>query len=198
MKKKLFFDVDGTIYDSSKRFVEIYNEEYNQAADWRKVNKWDFSDICPLLKNHDAERYFSLPEFYNKEMDYQDVHISSIISYLYKVDGYDIHFITIGSEDNLIFKRKLLEWHFPYIPKTNYHLLEKTDMGKGEIDMTGGILIDDNYINLLTSNADLKICMHRVTEWNKDVEKSGFKRLSDGLKLYNYIKALERDGKFNG
>jgi len=187
------------IFNSPKRFIEIYNKEYNQNADWRKVNKWDFSDTCPLLKNHDAERYFSLPEFYNKEMDYQDVYIPSIIKYLYNVDGYDVHFVTIGNRDNLYFKRKLLEWHFPYIPKeTNYHLLEKIHMGKSEIDMSGAILIDDNYINLLTSNSDLKICMHRITDWNKDVERSGFKRLCNSLEVYNYIKQLEWDGGFIG
>lgn len=195
MKKKLFFDVDNTICNSTKRFVEIYNEKYNQQADWRKCYKWDYSDICPLL--NDSEEFFARPDFYNNKMDYQDVYIPSILDYLYNVDRFDVHFVTIGTKDNLYFKEKWLKKRFKYIPKENYHLLEKLNMGKSEIDMIGGILIDDSYINLLTSNADLKICMHKQTDWNKDAEKSGFKRFNDSLQLYNYLKTLERYGSFN-
>ena len=50
MKKILYLDVDNTICNSTKRFVEIYNQEYNQQADWTKCYKWDLSDICPLVK----------------------------------------------------------------------------------------------------------------------------------------------------
>ena len=43
-----------------------------------------------------------------------------------------------------------------------------------------------------------KICMHKETGWNKDVERSGFKRVKDSLHLYQYIKELEAGGRFNG
>lgn len=194
MKKKLFFDVDNTITNSTKRFVDIYNRTYNTNADWTKCYRWDYSDICPLLE--DSEQFFARPDFYNWQMEYQDVNVPSIIKYLHDVGGYEINFVTIGTKDNLYFKEKWLEWHFPYISKENYHLLHKTEMGKEEIDMSGGILIDDNYINLLTSNADLKICMHKSVEWNKDVERSGFKRLYNSLELFQYIRELEGDDKF--
>ena len=71
-------------------------------------------------------------------------------------------------------------------------------MGKEEIHMQGGILVDDNYINLLTSNSDLKICMHKKTGWNKGVERSGFIRLNDSLELYEFIKKLEKEGVIIG
>lgn len=196
MKKKLFFDVDNTICNSTKRFVQIYNQIYNQEADWRECYKWDYSDICPLIQ--DSEEIFARPDFYNWQMEYQDVYIQTVISYLYNVGEFDIHFVTIGTKKNLKHKETWLEIRFPYIPKENYHLLEKTNMGKEEINMIDGILIDDNYINLLTSNADLKICMHKLTDWNKGVERSGFVRLTDSLQLHQYIRELEASGRFNG
>ena len=192
MKKILFLDVDNTICNSTKRFVEIYNQEYNQQADWTKCYKWDLSDICPLVK--DSGLYFAREDFYNDKLELIDNHVKGIIAILY-LQGYDVHFITIGTKNNLKYKEQWLERNFPYITKDKYHLLEKTDMGKSEISMINGILVDDNYINLLTSSADLKICMHKETEWNKDIEKSGFKRLHNSMELYNYLMKLEEAGE---
>lgn len=193
MKKKLFFDVDNTITNSTKRFVDIYNQVYNANADWTKCYRWDYSDICPLLE--DSEQFFARPDFYTN-IELTDEYIKGVISMFY-LTGYDIHFVTIGTKDNLKYKKNWLVEQFPFVSDSKMILLEKTDMGKGEIDMIGGILIDDNYINLLTSNADHKICMHKKTEWNSGVERSGFKRVEDSLKLYDYIMTLEKEGKFS-
>lgn len=157
MNKKLFFDVDGTICNSPKRIVEIYNKEFNQNSNWEECNKWDFSDVCPLLQ--DSEQFFARPDFYT-DIELTDEYIKGVISMFYLI-GYDINFVTIGTKNNLKYKKNWLVEQFPYISNNKMILLEKTDMGKGEIDMIGGILIDDNYINLLTSNADRKICMHK-------------------------------------
>lgn len=191
MRKLLYLDVDNTICNSTKRFVEIYNQEYNQQADWTKCYKWDYSDVCPLLE--DAEAIFAREDFYNDKLELTDKHIKVIILLLHLQD-YDIHFVTIGTKDNLVYKKQWLVKQFPYIPENNYHLLEKTNMGKEEIHMQGGILVDDNYINLLTSNSDLKICMHEPVEWNKDIERSGFIRLKNSLELYDFLRRLEREG----
>lgn len=195
MRKLLYLDVDNTICNSTKRFVEIYNQEYNQQADWEKCFKWDYSDICPLLE--DAEPIFAREDFYNDKLELMDKYIKTIILLL-NLQDYDIHFVTIGTKDNLKYKKRWLEKLFPYIPKQNYHLLEKANMGKEEIHMQEGILVDDNYINLLTSNSDLKICMHKTTEWNKGVERSGFIRLNNSLELYEFIKKLEGEGVIIG
>jgi len=40
--------------------------------------------------------------------------------------------------------------------------------------------------------------MHKRVEWNKDIEKSGFKRVEDSLELYQYLRELESKGEFNG
>ena len=195
MKKILFLDVDNTICNSTKRFVEIYNQEYNANADWTKCYKWDYSDICSLLE--DSETFFAREDFYNDKMELTDTHIKDIIAILY-LRGYNINFVTIGTKNNLKYKEKWLEKKFPYISKDKYHLLEKISMGKEEIHMQDGILVDDSCINLLTSNADLKICMHKRTDWNKDIERSGFIRLNNSMELYDYLMQLEKEGEIVG
>ena len=94
-EKILYLDVDNTICNSTKRFVEIYNQEYNQQADWTKCYKWDLSDICPLVK--DSELYFAREDFYNDKLELIDNHVKGIIAILY-LQGYDVHFITIGTK----------------------------------------------------------------------------------------------------
>lgn len=194
MKRKLFFDVDNTITNSTKRFVDIYNQIYNADADWTKCYRWDYSDICPLLE--DAETIFAREDFY-KGIEFTDRYIRSVIGMLH-LEKFDINFITIGTKENLKYKKLWLNKNFPFVNKNNYFLLEKTSMGKEEIPMQNGILIDDNYINLLTSNADLKICMHKETEWNKGVERSGFVRLHNSLELFKYIIELKEEGVIVG
>lgn len=193
MKKRIFFDVDNTICNSTKRFVDLYNQIYNEQADWIKCYKWDYSDICPKINN--SESIFAMGCFYNDDLDYMDKYIDTVIKMLYLCD-WDVNFVTLGTKENLINKSNWLKHNFPYIPAENYHLLEKTEMGKAEIDMSDSILIDDNYINLLTSNADLKVCIHKPVEWNKDVERSGFIRLNNSLELYEFIRDLEKRGVF--
>ena len=195
MRKKIFFDVDNTICNSTKRFVEIYNSIYNDQADWTKCFKWDYSDVCPKLT--DSEIIFSLKQFYNDEMDFVDKYIEVVIKMLH-ITGWDVNFVTLGTRENLINKTNWLKHNFPYIDKQNYHLLEKTEMGKSEVDMSNAILVDDNCINLLSSNAEFKICMHKPTEWNKDIESLRYTRVNNALELYNYILNLEREGVIIG
>lgn len=191
MKKILYFDVDNTICNSTKRFVEIYNEIYNEQADWTQCYQWDYLDICPKLK--EPELIFAREDFYNDKLNFKDKYIYTVIKLLYLLD-YEIHFVTIGSEDNLKYKTDWLIQKFPYVPIENYHLLHKLDMGKEEVDMKDGIIIDDNFINLSSSNASLKICMHKIVEWNEDVEANGFIRLKDGFELYEFLYMLEKRG----
>ena len=56
---------------------------------------------------------------------------------------------------------------------------------KSHIDMSGGIIIDDEINNLLTSNAPQKICFGDVCEWNKDWT---------GERLFNWIEVGNRLG----
>jgi hypothetical protein len=195
MEKKLFWDVDNTLVNSKKRFVELYNIEYKQDADWRKVCKYDLSDECPLVEN--PIEIFNKPQFYNNDLDWEDMYVPEILRMLQLRDGFEIHIVTIGTKENLFFKKQWLKRRLKFINEENYHLLEKTDLGKGEINMINSTLIDDSYINLLTSNSKLKICMHKRTEWNKDCERSGFIRIENSLLLYQYIKKLEEQGFFN-
>jgi len=50
--------------------------------------------------------------------------------------------------------------------------------------MSDGIIIDDHGNNLITSNADTKICFGEIKEWNEDWEglmASNWKELGEML-----------------
>ena len=55
--------------------------------------------------------YFAREDFYNDKLELIDNHVKGIIAILY-LQGYDVHFITIGTKNNLKYKEQWLEKNF--------------------------------------------------------------------------------------
>ena len=168
MKKKIFLDFDGTTVNSIKAFCSIYNWGYAgnpkfKHADWRKVNKWDFSDECLLAKN-DIESIFAMEEFFTN-LEVMDVETLDVIDRL--KDKFDIVVCSIGTPANISHK---VSWIERVLDIKNMIMLSKKDakIDKSIINMGGGIIIDDHSENLFSSNAETKICFGEVKEWNEN------------------------------
>lgn len=168
MKKKLFIDVDGVITNTIKRFCDIYNKKYAahpnfKPADWTKVETWNFTDECPLLKTVDeVEEIFDSYEMYkNPEF------LEGCVDALFKLSNTcDITIVTMGSALNLGNKYESLKSTIPFVDFIGVDSFKHTD--KRKVDMTGGIFIDDVSKNLRTSNAHTKICFGEIKPWNED------------------------------
>lgn len=163
MKKKIFLDFDSTITDSVKAYCEVYNWLYNAHADYRKVNKWDLSDECLLAANY-VEDIFASQEFFNV-LEPMDNYTLEVINMLKK--KYDVIICSIGTPENISRKAKWIEQKLDI---KDMILLSQSNlkMDKSIIDMSGGIIIDDHADNLVTSNADIKICFGAIKAWNED------------------------------
>jgi 5'(3')-deoxyribonucleotidase len=176
-KRKLFIDFDGTIADSVKKICQMYNEDYQihpkfKPAKHYLVNKWDFSDQCPLMNKQKVEEYFCEDRFF-QGLEFIE-NAEEIINKLSK--SFDIHVVSLGNTRNLILKNDWLNEHLSCIKRYMPCNLENFN-DKSHIDMDGGILIDDNSNNLKTSNAALKICYGDIAEWNDDW---------DGIRKWNW------------
>lgn len=172
MKQKLFIDFDGVLVDSVKAFCKAYNSLYIshngfEPAEHSLVNKWDFSDQCPLIHEPNnmypnVEGIFAHQLFWNElePMENAKNALLSLASY------FELIVVSIGSAENLAKKSLYIKEHFPMIH--DVILIRNSDirMDKSIIDMKGGILIDDNSNNLVSSNADIKICFGKDAEWN--------------------------------
>lgn len=73
---------------------------------------------------------------------------------------------SLGYSPNLKAKELWIQKHLPFCKFIGVNSKEHFD--KSSIDMSTGVLIDDNMKNLITSNALVNICYGDVYEWNKD------------------------------
>ena len=62
--------IDNTLVESTKRIVELYNEDFRyykkfHYINWWEVNTWDFKE-CNCASNEYINTYFNLPRFFDK------------------------------------------------------------------------------------------------------------------------------------
>lgn len=169
--KKLFLDFDSTIVDSIKAYCSVYNSTYNQQAgfkeaDYNKVNRYDLKDECHLVEHQ--EKIFSNKALFEHLEFMPDA--KEVIMELEK--KYKLIICSLGTLDNISWKAQWIKHNIPSIK--DIVLISsavspsgiKTD--KSVVNMKGSIFIDDHAENLVSSNAELKICFGKKYEWNKD------------------------------
>lgn len=167
---KLFLDFDCTIVDSVKTYCNVYNMLYKQQddfkeADHNKVNRYDLKDQCHLVDHQ--ETIFSNREFFShlEFMPYAREVIERLGS------KYELVICSIGTLDNISYKAQWIKSNLSFIK--NVILISSAvgskgmKMDKSIANMKDSIFIDDHVENLLSSNAELKICFGKEYEWNK-------------------------------
>lgn len=97
-------------------------------------------------------------------------------------EHYEIVIVSIGMQPNLFGKEVWLKNNLPFAKFIGINMEKYSD--KASIDMSNGILIDDEQRYLDNSNADVKICFGDEYEWNKDWKG---KRCFNWTELENYL-----------
>lgn len=161
--REIFIDFDGVIGNCIKAVCDLYNEDYaglTKPAIWHEVAAWDFSDQCPLISKKTLYSYFDNHRLFDK-MEFMD-NSKEVVERL--SDKFQIIIVTKGTDKNFKLKQKWLhenlECSYEFIGVPTY-VKYKTN-----IDMTGGIFIDDRVDNLNHSNAEIKIAFGDIYEWN--------------------------------
>lgn len=165
MINTLYVDLDGVVYDTVATICALYNADFQyydsfQQIDPNQVMSWDFDELR-LTNREYINHYFGQPRFFN-----QLIYVSLSLYYLHKLisDNYKIIFVSKGGLPNIRLKEQWINNYFPTCKLIGVPLHHS----KGEIDMSDGILIDDEYRNLNVCNAIHKICFGDTYEWNKD------------------------------
>jgi 5'(3')-deoxyribonucleotidase len=166
---KLFLDFDCTIVDSVKTYCKVYNMLYKEQEGFKdachnKVNRYDLKDQCPLVDHQ--EIIFSSMDYFN-HLEFMP-YAREIIERL--GNKYELIICSIGTLDNISYKSQWIKNNLPFIK--NVILISgavgskgiKTD--KSTVNMKDSIFIDDHVENLLSSNAEIKICFGKEYEWN--------------------------------
>ena len=167
-KQNLFLDMDNTIINTNRMYCETYNLLYFNhpdfvPADWTKVRKWDYTDVCPLVDNKmdifEEEYFFWSWEFLNDNT--YDV-LKELKS------KYKITIVTIGTPKNVALKAKYIEYELPFIDDYVLLVNKGCKMNKSVVNMDNAIFLDDMPSNLASTNAKRKILVGKIFPWNNN------------------------------
>ena len=164
----LYVDADDTILDSSKAVIEILNEKYNlsPAKTILDLEDWNYHSIC------DEVTPAEVTEIYNSKDFFDRVKIKKGFENFWRKykNKFSLKIVTKGTSENL---RRKEEYFAKYLPEAEvigvgFNTNTLSDFGKGHIDMTGGIQIDDRTDSLNT-NAPIKILITHGMQlpWNQ-------------------------------
>ena len=166
--KKVYIDLDNTVFDTLDTILYLYNEEFKhydgfQEIEYDKVRTYDCSE-CNLLTKECLNGYFNRSNFY--ENSHVEAYFWNVLD-LIKEKNWRPVFVTIGSPQNIAAKKV---WFKDWIICNHYDasfigLVDVKD--KSSVDMSDGIMIDDNIDMLNSSNAPIKICFGEYG-WNEN------------------------------
>lgn len=175
IREKLFIDIDGCLINTIKAICDLYNEDFKyydgfQEVKEYEVNTYDFEE-CNCATKEQIDTYFNQPRFFEKVefMPYAKEVIEELS------DRYNIIFISLGDESNLLLKEVFLNKNLPGYKFIGIDINKYKD--KSHVDMSGAKFIDDSNRNLSTSNALNKYCFGDLYPWNKECKEE---------RLYNW------------
>ena len=163
---KITLDFDGCVVNTIATICSLYNEDFQYykkfvPVNWWEINTWDFKE-CACSTPEYINTYFNQPRFF-KRLEYMDW-AEKILDKL--KDEYEITIVSSGYSPNLKAKEIWINEHLPFCKFIGVNLKQYKD--KSHVDMRDSIFIDDSVHNLITSNADVKICFGDVYPWNED------------------------------
>jgi 5'(3')-deoxyribonucleotidase len=181
-KISLFVDFDGTLVNSIKKVVELYDQDYSshdnyKNVHWTSIDSWDFKEL-KLLNKEDVDNYFCDIRFF-QNLEYMDS-AYEVINRL--KDCFDIYIVSMGLTVNLALKNTWLKKNLPFVKFIGCNFNDVKD--KSHIDMINGILIDDVAENLDSSNCFEKIVFGDTYPWNAD---SKYTRMYNWTDLEKYL-----------
>jgi hypothetical protein len=207
MKKIIYLDYDGTITNSKKQMINVYNKKYRhpheQILDGEDVVTWDGG-----IDSKFVEPIFADSDFFDSNLEIFDG-LEDALKML-KKRGYTIILYSKGSLLNISNKSLWLESSLKeYIDGWIFTGTNNLKMGKNQYDMSVNqeegfsILIDDHIDNLLCGRDDehyhnmptysicAKLSKRKDEEWNKDFTNESF-TIYEWSDLSDIIDRIER------
>lgn len=159
---KIYLDFDETITNSIGAVLSVLNPKYNTTYSPEEVKLWDFRDAFPNVKLDELASCFESDIFW-QNLTFKE-NAQEVIEKLLD-RNYELTIVTKGTFNNLI---KKVCWINKYFDNRINIVTLKPNESKGNIDMSDGILIDDNQLYLKESNAKYKILFenYKNCEWN--------------------------------
>ena len=163
----LYIDLDNVVFDTICTIKQMYDEDfcYYPEYEWipaHEIKHYDFSELHYMTQER-LINYFRSGRFFDNLQYIEEA--EAVIMYLRKIQDCPIVFVSIGTRENLRGKE---EWvrAFNHIWNMDAEFIGVDKIDKSHIDMSDGILIDDEIKNLENCNAQKNICFGNY-EWNQ-------------------------------
>ena len=163
----LYIDLDNVVFDTICTIKQMYDEDFRYYPEYEwipahKIKHYDFSDLRYMTQER-LMNYFRSGRFFDN-LQYMEG-AESTIAFLNQMQDCPVVFVSIGTPENLRGKE---EWvrTFNHLWKTDAEFIGVDKIDKSHIDMSDGILIDDEIKNLEGCNAQKNICFGDY-EWNQ-------------------------------
>lgn len=191
----IYIDFDDTITSSVENVVRIINKRYNRNVNVEDIGLWDFSDVYPDIPLKDIVDVFGEEEFFKTLKIKPDV-----IPTLRRYGKYN-NLIIVSKVDMLIIKDKY-DWIKEHLVDIGINVVFRgipLRKSKGIIDMSGGIMIDDNADFLKETNAKYKILYKCNRKFDEQQDWDGY-TVSSWKELDNLLNKIitEEKGYKNG
>lgn len=104
--KKVYIDLDNTVFDTLDTIIYLYNEEFKYHEGFKEIEHGDVQTYdckeCNLLTKEHLKEYFDRSDFYKKYTDVDTVFWKVLD--LIDEKGWRLVFVTIGSVPNIAAK----------------------------------------------------------------------------------------------
>lgn len=166
----IYIDFDDTITQSVENVIRIVNQRFNKNVKVQDIGEWDFSDVYPDIPLKDIVNVFGEEEFF-RTLKFND----DVIPTLRKYTKYN-NIIIVSKVDMSIIQRKF-NWVKNHLIDIGINVeFYGVPLGKSKsiIDMSDGIMIDDNASFLKETNAKYKILYKCNRKFDTKQEWDGY------------------------
>lgn len=166
----IYIDFDDTITQSVENVIRIVNQRFNKNVKVQDIGEWDFSDVYPDIPLEDIINVFGEEEFF-RTLKFND----DVIPTLRKYTKYN-NIIIVSKVDMSIIQRKF-NWVKNHLIDIGINVeFYGVPLGKSKsiIDMSDGIMIDDNASFLKETNAKYKILYKCNRKFDTKQEWDGY------------------------
>lgn len=142
---KVFCDFDNTLVMSDRTIIDMINKKYKTDKTESDIHDWGYRSIFKNITKEEVELMYESDYFFDNVKFFENA--KRILS------NYDFSICTAGSKINLEKKFIFMKKHFG----KDFDFFESKSNNKGNVDMKGGIQIDDRVDCLLSTNSTYKI-----------------------------------------
>lgn len=183
---KIAIDFDSTLFPTMEKVIEVYNKKHGTTFDVSQIAKYNLYDVFETNVADELIELFVEKSIYSSLLPYKGA-IKAVKTLAEQ--GCEIYVVTSSDVRNMEWKEKLLQEHFPFIPKNNLIRIHNKML------LNVDVMIEDNLDNLKSTFAD-RICFDQPWNRNKDADYVyDIYHIYNWSEINNVISEIERRDK---